>query len=209
MSKPLISALAQFAAATAGRNMTRAAYVAVAVGVLAMVLLTVNPAYETAHRWVDALLWTCLIYFVFEWVVRLRHMARQGRLALYMSSSAGLVDAVSVGRPAAPIPGDRAQDGVAAQRALGAEGGAGHSRPAAAPPRAGARIGTAGQRARDLPDGGLPGLGRGIFPGAGRAAADVRQHAGRAVVGRRDADDDGLWRRRAGDAAGPRWWPRW
>lgn len=35
MSKPLISALAQFAAATAGRNMTRAAYVAVTVGVLA------------------------------------------------------------------------------------------------------------------------------------------------------------------------------
>ena len=58
MSKPLISALAQFAAATAGRNMTRAAYVAVGVGVLAMMLLTVNPAYETAHRWVDALLWT-------------------------------------------------------------------------------------------------------------------------------------------------------
>ena len=106
MSKPLISALAQFAAATAGRNMTRAAYVAVGLGVLGMVLLTVNPAYETAHRWVDALLWTCLVYFVFEWVVRLRHMARQGRLSLYMSSSAGLVDAVgALAVPAALILG--------------------------------------------------------------------------------------------------------
>lgn len=94
MSKPLISALAQFAAATAGRNMTKAAYVAVGVGVLSMVLLTVDPAYEASRRWVDILLWACLLYFVFEWLVRLRHMTRQGRLSLYMSSSAGIVDAV-------------------------------------------------------------------------------------------------------------------
>lgn len=101
MSKPMFPALAQFVAATAGRNMTKAAYVAVTVGVLSMVLLTVNPAYETAHRWVDVLLWACLAYFVFEWLVRLRHMGRQGRLALYMSSSAGLVDAL--GALAVPV----------------------------------------------------------------------------------------------------------
>lgn len=101
MSKPLIPALAQFVAATAGRNMTKAAYVAVTVGVVTMVLLTVNPAYEAAHRWVDALLWVCLIYFVFEWLVRLRHMRRTERLALYMSSSAGIVDAI--GALAVPV----------------------------------------------------------------------------------------------------------
>jgi voltage-gated potassium channel len=101
MSKPLIPALAQFVAATAGRNMTKAAYVAVGLGVLSMVLLTVNPAYETAHRWVDALLWACLVYFVFEWVVRLRHMAQTGRLSLYMTSSAGVVDAL--GALAVPV----------------------------------------------------------------------------------------------------------
>jgi voltage-gated potassium channel len=68
MSKPLVSpALAQFLAATAGRNMTKAAYVAVATGVVMMVLLTVDPAYEAAHRWVDAVLWVCLAFFVFEW----------------------------------------------------------------------------------------------------------------------------------------------
>ena len=44
MSKRLIlPALAQFVAATAGRNMTKAAYVAVTVGVATMVLLTVAP----------------------------------------------------------------------------------------------------------------------------------------------------------------------
>ena len=58
MSKPLVfPALAQFVAATAGRNMTKAAYVAVCGGVVMMVLLTVDPAYEAAHHWVDAVLW--------------------------------------------------------------------------------------------------------------------------------------------------------
>ncbi|MET4514196.1 cyclic nucleotide-gated ion channel [Bradyrhizobium sp. I1.7.5] len=106
MSKPLIPALAQFVAATVGRNMTKAAYVAVGLGVVSMVLLTVNPAYETAHRWVDALLWACLVYFVFEWVVRLRHMAQTGRLSLYMTSSAGVVDALgALAVPAALLIG--------------------------------------------------------------------------------------------------------
>src|SRR3979411_1457438 len=73
MSKPLaFPALAEFAAATAGRNMTKAAYVAVSIGVLMMLLLTVDPAYEAAHQWVDAVLWGCLAFFVFEWLVRLR-----------------------------------------------------------------------------------------------------------------------------------------
>ena len=74
MSKPLVfPALAQFAAATTGRNMTRPAYVAVACGVGMMILLTVDPAYEAAHHGVDTVLWACLAFFVFEWVVRLRH----------------------------------------------------------------------------------------------------------------------------------------
>jgi voltage-gated potassium channel len=76
MSKPLIlPALVQLVEATAGRNMTRTAYVAVTAGVLTMVLLTVNPTYEAAHHWVDAIIWVCLGFFVFEWLVRLRHAA--------------------------------------------------------------------------------------------------------------------------------------
>src|SRR5207302_9197146 len=95
MSKRLVlSALAQFIAKTAGRNMTKAAYAAVAAGVAAMVVLTVAPAYEVAHHWADAVLWTCLIYFVFEWLVRLRHMAGQRRLSPYALSSSGGVDAI-------------------------------------------------------------------------------------------------------------------
>src|ERR1700676_3916371 len=96
MSKPLVfPALAQFLAATAGRNMTRAAYVAVAAGVIMMVLLTVDPAYEAAHHWVDAVLWACLAFFVFEWAVRLRHAYLAERIWAYALSGRGLVDAVA------------------------------------------------------------------------------------------------------------------
>jgi voltage-gated potassium channel len=101
MSKPLVSpALAQFVAATAGRNLTTAAYVAIATGVIMMLLLTVDPAYEGAHRWVDAALWACLAFFVFEWVVRLRYafLAQPGWS--YAVSGRGLVDAAA----AAAIP---------------------------------------------------------------------------------------------------------
>jgi voltage-gated potassium channel len=94
MSKPLVSpALEQFVAATAGRNMTKAAYVAVTSGVLMMILLTVDPAYEAAHHWVDAVLWACLAFFVFEWVVRLRYAFAAQRGWSYVVSVRGLVDA--------------------------------------------------------------------------------------------------------------------
>jgi voltage-gated potassium channel len=96
MSKPRVfPALTQFVAATAGRNMTRAAYVAVTAGVVMMVLLTVDPAYEAAHHWVDSVLWACLAFFVFEWAVRLRHAYLTQRLAAYLLSGRGLVDAVA------------------------------------------------------------------------------------------------------------------
>ncbi|HMH96902.1 MAG TPA: cyclic nucleotide-gated ion channel [Bradyrhizobium sp.] len=101
MSKPLaFPALVQFAAATTGRNMTKAAYLAVAGGVVMLVLLTVDPAYEAAHHWVDAVLWACLAFFVFEWVVRLRHAVLAQRGWTYALSGRGLVDAAA----AAAIP---------------------------------------------------------------------------------------------------------
>jgi voltage-gated potassium channel len=96
MSKPLVFlGLTEFAAATAGRNMTKAAYAAVAIGVAMMMLLSVDPAYETAHDWVDAALWTCLAFFVFEWVIRLRHAFAAQRIWTYALSVRGLVDAIA------------------------------------------------------------------------------------------------------------------
>jgi voltage-gated potassium channel len=111
MTKPLANpALARFVTATTGRNMTRPAYVAVAGGVVMMVLVTVNPAYEAAHHWVDAVLWACLAFFVFEWVVRLRHAIRTQRGWSYATSGRGLVDAVgALGVPVAMILGVNAK----------------------------------------------------------------------------------------------------
>ena len=86
-------ALAQFVSATAGRNMTKVAYVAVTAGVAMMVVLTITPADQSAHYGVHAVLWACLAYFVFEWVVRLRATAKRGRGWSYALSGSGLVDA--------------------------------------------------------------------------------------------------------------------
>ncbi len=101
MSKPrTFPALALFVAATNGRNMTRTAYVAVAAGIIMMVLLTVDPAYEAAHHWVDAVLWACLAFFIFEWIVRLRHAFTARRGWTYVLSGRGVVDAIA----AAAVP---------------------------------------------------------------------------------------------------------
>ena len=75
--------------------MTKAAYVAVTCGVAMMVTLTVDPAYATAHDYVDALLWACLGFFVLEWAIRLRHAFNAGRQWAYVFSFRGLVDAAS------------------------------------------------------------------------------------------------------------------
>jgi voltage-gated potassium channel len=93
---PIFPGFRQFAAATAGRNMTKAAHVAVVIGVVMVVILTVDPAYEAAHHWVDAVLWGCLGFFTFEWLVRLRHAFRIGRGWSYQFSGRGLLDAACV-----------------------------------------------------------------------------------------------------------------
>jgi voltage-gated potassium channel len=107
MSKQFVfPGLKEFAAATARRDMTKAAYAAVACGVGMMVLLTVDPAYEAAHHYVDAVLWGCLAFFIFEWVVRLRHAFGAGRRWAYVFSFGGLVDAgAAVAVPLAMISG--------------------------------------------------------------------------------------------------------
>ena len=57
-------------------------------------------AYEMARQWVDALLWGCLAFFVFEWVVRLRHAFLAQRGWTYALSGRGSVDAIA----AAAVP---------------------------------------------------------------------------------------------------------
>src|SRR5262245_58608976 len=97
MSKlPDSSALTRFLTATASRNMTKAAHAAIALGIATMVLLTVNPAYEAAHRWIECVLWACLAFFAFEFLVRLRSAVRNGRALAYLTSGRGLLDLAGI-----------------------------------------------------------------------------------------------------------------
>jgi voltage-gated potassium channel len=106
LSSALSSALARYTNATAGRNMTKAAYVAVVTGVVLMMLLSIEPAYSALHYWINALLFACLVFFIFEWVVRMRQAVQAHRVAAYLLSIRGLVDAAgAVAVPAALLLG--------------------------------------------------------------------------------------------------------
>ena len=205
MSKPLaFPALAQFVAATAGRNMTKAAYVAVATGVAMMLLLTVDPAYEAAHRWVDARAVGVpgLLCVRMGGPASPRLSAHRGWGYAAIRPRAG--GCRRRGRGAARARAwRRSQNGMAAGRVLAAQGGPGDSGLAAVAPGAGAGIRAAVERAGDLPDGAVPGLGGGLFSGARRPAGRLRQRARGTMVGGRDPDHDGIWRRGADHAARP------
>jgi voltage-gated potassium channel len=96
MARPFVFPyLAQLAALAAGRRRAAASYVIVAAGLLALVILTVDPAYEAAHRWVEAGLWTCLAFFAVEWLARLVRAIRARRGLAYSLSGGGLVDAIA------------------------------------------------------------------------------------------------------------------
>jgi voltage-gated potassium channel len=53
------------------------------------------------YGWLDALLFACLVFFIFEWVVRLRQAVRTQRVAGYLLSIRGFVD--SAGAIAIPL----------------------------------------------------------------------------------------------------------
>jgi voltage-gated potassium channel len=96
MSKPLAFAFAQFIAATTARGMTKAAMIAVTTGLAMMLVLTVDPAYEAAHGWIEAILWACVGFFIFEWTIRLQYAIRARRgMRHYALSGRGLVDAAA------------------------------------------------------------------------------------------------------------------
>ena len=168
---PDSSAFAQFVTATAGRNMTKAAYVAVVAGVVLMVLLSIDPAYSALHGWLDALLFACLIFFIFEWVVRLRQAVRTQRVAAYLLSIRGFVDgAGAIAIPLALALGATPKTAWLLGVLWLLKVIPGIPRIAAVAPGAGAGIRAAIERAGDLPDGAVSGLGRGLFPGARRPA---------------------------------------
>lgn len=75
--------------------MTRASYLALAIGLAGLTILTTKPAFGISHWWVEGLLRAALAFFVWEWLVRLIHAFRTERWSAYALSARGLIDAVS------------------------------------------------------------------------------------------------------------------
>src|ERR1700730_5100504 len=107
------------------------------------------------------------------------------------------------GGTARPRPRRESQNGMAAGHILDVQGGPGNSGTTAVAPGAGAGIRAAVERAGDLSDGAVSRLGVRVFPGTRRPAGQLRQRAGGLVVGDRDLDHWGIWRRGAEHAAPP------
>src|SRR6266851_1686917 len=107
------------------------------------------------------------------------------------------------GGTARPRPRRESQNGVAARHIVDVQGGPGNSGTTAIAPGAGAGIRAAVERAGDLSDGAVSRLGVRVFPGTRRPAGQLRQRAGGLVVGDRDLDHGGIWRRGADHPARP------
>ncbi|MGC2082418.1 MAG: ion transporter [Bradyrhizobium sp.] len=96
MSKSLHRpALGRFLAAMAA-HATRATYAAVVVGIVAMVLLTVDSAYEAAPHLISGTLWACLAFFVVEWAMRVHDAGRTHGMATYFFAGTGLIDTACI-----------------------------------------------------------------------------------------------------------------
>jgi voltage-gated potassium channel len=78
-----------------GRRMTTVSYFIVAAGLLALLILTIDPAYGAVDHWVEAALWACLALFAVEWLARLVHAVRARRGLAYAISGGGLVDGLA------------------------------------------------------------------------------------------------------------------
>lgn len=73
----------------------RATHLALALGIAALLVLTIEPVYARARIWIEAVLWCCLAVFVWEWVVRFAAPSTgTGRLR-YLASAGGLIDAAA------------------------------------------------------------------------------------------------------------------
>ncbi len=95
MSQSLSVAFADFAAGVIAGQRRGATYLAVAAGLSTMLIpaMTANP--EGQRWWTEIVLFACVVFFCWEWLVRLLHAIRLGQGASYALSPQGLIDAVS------------------------------------------------------------------------------------------------------------------
>jgi voltage-gated potassium channel len=73
----------------------RATHLALALGIAALAVLTIEPVYDRGRLWIEGILWFCQAVFVWEWVVRFAAPSTgTGRLR-YLASAGGLIDAAA------------------------------------------------------------------------------------------------------------------
>ena len=74
---------------------TRMTHVALLLGVIALLALTIDPVYTAARLWLELVLWCCLACFVWEWLIRLYYARTKNNTRRYLLSAGGMIDTVS------------------------------------------------------------------------------------------------------------------
>jgi voltage-gated potassium channel len=74
---------------------TRVTHTAIALGIIALLILTIEPTYVRWRIFVDIVLWLCLAVFVWEWAVRIYYARAKHGVMPYLTSPGGIIDTVS------------------------------------------------------------------------------------------------------------------
>lgn len=74
---------------------TTITHVALAVGMVALLILTVEPMYTHWGLWIELVLWLCLAVFVWEWLLRLYYSQSRHGVMWYLASAGGIIDTAS------------------------------------------------------------------------------------------------------------------
>lgn len=74
---------------------TRVTHIALAVGLVALLILTIEPVYARGRLWIELVLWLCLAVFVWEWTIRIYNARAKHGVMRYITSAGGLIDTAS------------------------------------------------------------------------------------------------------------------
>ncbi len=66
-----------------------------ALGVVALLIVTIKPVYAVGHIWIELVLWGCLAFFIWEWAARLSYVRSKRSVLHYLLSAGGMVDTAS------------------------------------------------------------------------------------------------------------------
>lgn len=77
------------------RRPTALTHVAVALGVAALLILTIEPVYSRGQFWIELALWCCFAFFFLEWALRINYVRGKRSTLHYLLSPGGLVDTAS------------------------------------------------------------------------------------------------------------------